>query len=48
MTNRNNKNANIDQNIDKWLKIEDEKNNHKRKALENASTVFDDNDAFHR
>jgi hypothetical protein len=46
MTNRNNKNTNIDQNINDWLKIEDDKNGHKRKALENASTVFDDNDAF--
>ncbi len=40
MTNRD------DQNMDKWLKVEDEKNGYKRKALENASTVFDDNDAF--
>jgi hypothetical protein len=46
MTNRNKKSADIDQNINDWLKIEDDKNNHKRKALENASTVFDDNDAF--
>lgn len=36
----------INTNINKWLKVEDEKNGHKRKALENASTVFDDNDAF--
>ena len=36
----------INTNMNKWLKIEDNKNNHKRKALENASTVFDDNDAF--
>ena len=40
MTNRN------DQNIDKWLKVEEDKNGYKRKALENASTVFDDNDVF--
>ncbi len=46
MTNRNKKSADIDQNINDWLKIEDNKNNHKRKALENASTVFDDNDTF--
>jgi hypothetical protein len=36
----------FDQNMDTWLKAEEDKNAHKRKALENASTVFDDNDAF--
>ncbi len=34
------------QNVDRWLEIENDENGHKRKALENASTVFDNNDAF--
>ena len=34
------------QDINEWLKLEEKQNGHKRKALENASTVFDDNDAF--
>ena len=36
----------FDQNMEKWLKVEEAEGAHKRKALENASTVFDDNDAF--
>ena len=34
------------QDINEWLILEEKQNSHKRKALENASTVFDDNDAF--
>jgi len=34
------------QEINKWLGLEEEENGHIRKALENASTVFDDKDAF--
>ena len=34
------------QDINKWLGLEEEKNGYIRKALENASTVFDDKDAF--
>ena len=33
------------QDINEWLRLE-EKNGYIRKALENASTVFDDKDAF--
>jgi len=36
----------FDQNMETWLKAEEAEGAHKRKALENASTVFDDNDAF--
>ena len=34
------------QDINEWLILEEKQNSHKRKALENASMVFDDNDAF--
>ena len=34
------------QDINEWLRLEKEKNGYIRKALENASTVFDDKDAF--